>query len=296
MSGLVITLVLASSLLHASWNLLVKRSLDKTVFSWLASVVAAIVTAPLAIAWWGAWSPAPGRSLWAIASGGWQSIYVVLLAVTYEHSDLSVAYPLSRGWAPVFLIPITVGLMGERVAPLAGVGIAVIVLGSYSLHLRSMRPRGWAAPLRSAGEKGTVLALATALSIAVFHAIDKQGVTGAGFGLAICYLWLIQVGITVWVGAYLGVIRRWRNVGRELRLRWREITAMAIMGFVAYLLILKAFQLGGSASYVVPFRNTSIVIGALLGALHLGEESGGIRVAAAIMIVVGTAMIALSPG
>ena len=296
MSGILVALVLGSSLLHGSWNLLVKRSIDKAVFSWLASVVAAVVMLPFAVGWWGAWSDQSWRSLWAVFSGGWQSIYVILLALAYEHTDLSIAYPLSRGWAPVFLLPITVGLMHESVALPAGVGIAVIVFGSYILHLRSLRLREWAAPLRAAGEKGSLLALATAVTIAVFHAIDKHGVSGSAVQLSVVYLWLIQIGIIVWVGVYLAATGRWRNIGREWRLRWREVVAMALMGFAAYLLILIAFQIGGKASYVVPFRNTSIVIGVLLGALHLGEESGGMRVAAAVLIALGTAMIALSPG
>lgn len=294
MSGLVVALVLGSSLLHASWNVLVKRSLDKAVFSWLASVVAALLVLPFAVAWRDAWTAEPWRAWWAAASGGWQSVYVILLALAYEHTDLSIAYPLSRGWAPVFVIPITVGLMHESVAPVAAFGIAVIVIGSYTLHLRSLRLREWAAPLRAAGEKGSLLALATAVTIAVFHAIDKRGVTGSELQLSVVYLWLIQVGITVCVGGYLIPSGRWRNIAREWRLRWREVTAMAVMGFLAYVLILTAFQCGGKASYVVPFRNTSIVIGALLGALHLREQSGGMRVAAAAMIALGAAMIALS--
>ena len=59
MSGVVVALVLGSSLLHASWNVLVKRSIDKAVFSWLASLVAAVLAAPYAVAWWDSWSPAP---------------------------------------------------------------------------------------------------------------------------------------------------------------------------------------------------------------------------------------------
>jgi drug/metabolite transporter (DMT)-like permease len=296
MPGIVVALVLGSSLLHASWNVLVKRSIDKAVFSWLASLVATVLTIPFAVAWWHSWDAAPSRALWAGASGIWQSGYVVLLALAYEHSDLSIAYPLSRGWAPVFLMPITIGLMHERVAPLAGVGIAVIVVGSYTLHMRSLRLREWAVPLRAAGERGSLLAIATALTIAVFHAIDKRGVTGADFHLSVVYLWLIQVVITVCVGAHLIPSGRWRNIGREWRQGWLPVTAMAVMGFVAYILILVAFQSGGQASYVVPFRNTSIVIGTLLGALHLREVSGGMRVTAAVAIAAGAAMIALSRG
>jgi drug/metabolite transporter (DMT)-like permease len=46
-------------------------------------------------------------------------------------------------------------------------------------------------------------------------------------------------------------------------------------------------------SYAVPARQVSILVGVLIGTLFLGEECGRIRFTAALLILVGVALIRL---
>ena len=86
-----------AAVLHAAWNLLVKRAGEKYIFTWLAWVVGGVAYAPLL-----AFSPGLPRSVWlylAISSLA-QVAYFVALTRAYTIGDFSLVYPLSRGAAP----------------------------------------------------------------------------------------------------------------------------------------------------------------------------------------------------
>ena len=108
----VLLAVLGSALLHAGWNFLVKASgerlLDTATLALGGSLLAAFLL--------------PWVSLPASASLPWLAIsvlihvaYFVALIETYRHADLSVAYPLMRGLAPV-LVALVSPLCGEVIA------------------------------------------------------------------------------------------------------------------------------------------------------------------------------------
>jgi uncharacterized membrane protein len=67
----------------------------------------------------------------------------------------------------------------------------------------------------------------------------------------------------------------------------------ALLGFGAYWLILWAYQLSPFASYIVAFRQISIVIGAILGFVLFKEKGIYVRISGAILITAGLILIAL---
>ncbi len=79
----------------------------------------------------------------------------------------------------------------------------------------------------------------------------------------------------------------------ELQANWARVSAGAVMTIGAYVLVLLALT-SSSASYVVAGRGTSVIIGALLGWLALGESFGRVRVAGSILMVVGLGIISLA--
>jgi uncharacterized membrane protein len=60
--------------------------------------------------------------------------------------------------------------------------------------------------------------------------------------------------------------------------------------FGTYMIVLAATRLA-PVSYVVPMRETSIVIGAILGAKMLGESLGANRLGACVLVVAGVIAI-----
>ncbi len=68
--------------------------------------------------------------------------------------------------------------------------------------------------------------------------------------------------------------------------------AAALLSFVGYALILRAFETS-PASYVVAVRQSSVLFAVALGALWLRERPGRPRVLGAFATVAGVALIAL---
>jgi drug/metabolite transporter (DMT)-like permease len=74
---------------------------------------------------------------------------------------------------------------------------------------------------------------------------------------------------------------------------WRLAIPAALLSFGAYGLILWAYQLSPYASYIVAFRQFSIVIGAVLAFIIYKEQGVVVRLAGAALIVSGLMLIAL---
>jgi hypothetical protein len=107
----VFCILLFAALLHASWNAIVKASGDKMYaaigVSGSAALIA-LVMLPCPAARW----PAP----YLLASCALQVVYTVLVAKTYQVSDMSQTYPLMRGTAPLLVAAISVLFLGDRLA------------------------------------------------------------------------------------------------------------------------------------------------------------------------------------
>jgi len=73
---------------------------------------------------------------------------------------------------------------------------------------------------------------------------------------------------------------------------WKLAAVAGFLGFAAYWLILWAYQLSPYASYIVAFRQFSIVIGVILAFWIYKEEGVGVRLTGAAMITTGLILIA----
>lgn len=101
----VFCILLFAALLHASWNAIVKASGDKMYaaigVSGSAALIA-LVMLPFAP------QPALVSAPYLLASCALQVVYTVLVAKTYQVSDMSQTYPLMRGTAPLLVAAISV--------------------------------------------------------------------------------------------------------------------------------------------------------------------------------------------
>ncbi|MEY1130535.1 adenosylcobinamide-GDP ribazoletransferase, partial [Providencia rettgeri] len=67
--------------------------------------------------------PTLASAPYLLASCALQVVYTVLVAKTYQVSDMSQTYPLMRGTAPLLVAAISVLFLGDRLSPLAWLGI-----------------------------------------------------------------------------------------------------------------------------------------------------------------------------
>jgi drug/metabolite transporter (DMT)-like permease len=129
--------------------------------------------------------------------------------------------------------------------------------------------------------------LATGLSIAAYTVVDGLGVRASGSSLS--YIaWLMAVeGVAV--PAY--ALYRWRG---DLLTVLRPFAAVGLLGaalsVAAYGLVLWA-QTKAELAPIAALRESSIIVGAAIGAVFFKERFGAPRIAAAGLLVVGIGLM-----
>ena len=276
-----LALVLTAAGAHAGWNLIAKRAGGGVAFVWSYGTAGVVLWMPLGIA---ALVLGSGRldaatCVLMVGSGILHGAYFVLLQRGYATGDLSVVYPLARGTGPLLAVPLAAVVLDERPSVLAVAGGAVIVAAILSLV---GRPR--------AGARAAVgFALATGALIAVYTVWDAYAVDTIDVSV-ITYFWGVQLSSTLLLAPL--ALRRSDAVRAAWRNSRKAVLGVGLLGPLAYVLVLWALQLA-PVSVVAPAREVSIVLGAALGAWLLGEPAGARRVAAAIAVVAGIALLAL---
>ena len=291
MTPLSLGLVLLSALAHSTWNLLLKRSSEPEIFVWWLLVVEAVLMLPLGVVLFWLFPIAPVGWLFVLATVILHVLYFILLGRGYAQGDLSVVYPIARGFGPMLVPILAVLLIRETVALPAILGIAAIVVGIYIISWTGELQRFLLRPWNIMRNTGARYAVLTGLTIAMYAIIDKRGVSHIQPFL---YLYLMSLGSAVLLFPYIR--RKWGI--QAMGLTWRSIrTSIVLAGllaFLAYGLVLTAFSLS-RVSYVAPAREVGIVVGVLMGVLILKEPFGRVRLAGSSVIVLGLILIAVSP-
>ena len=291
MSGLALGLVLLSAVIHAGWNLLAKRGMNQEVFIWLAQVGIGVLLLPLGIFL---------LIRYPIDATGWVFVggtvllhifYFLFLGRGYARADLSVVYPIARGMGPAVVPILGVLVLGESVSPPAVAGIATVVAGIYTVYWWGRFGLILSDPLKLFKEPGTRYALLTGATIATYSIWDKVGVSHV---TPFLYMYLMSLGSALGLAPLL-----LKSHGiSALRAEWQNnsttILAVGVMTFVAYGLVLTAFQFS-RVSYISPAREVGIVMGVLLGVFVLKEPFGRGRIIGSAMIALGLALIAVAP-
>jgi drug/metabolite transporter (DMT)-like permease len=268
-----LVLALAAACVHALWNVLLARAPNIEAATAVALSVAVVVFAPVA---WITWHVEAAAWPYIAASGALQLVYFAFLVNAYRLSELSVVYPIARGVAPVLVLVVGVVVLGYPTS--FGQVLGVCLVGGGVLLVRGFkRSQGWGVPF----------GLAIACTIAAYTLVDKHGVAHAR---AIPYL---EMTMLVPALAYLGGVR-WSQGGAALRAAFGPATVVAgIAAFGAYALVLLALQRAAAAP-VAAVRETSVVITALLARHVLKEQVGGRRLAGAVAVVGGIALLSFS--
>jgi len=261
---------LAAAVIHASWNLLLAGARDVEAATAVALPVSALAVAPVAAVWWdfhaSAWP-------FVAASSALELVYFALLAAAYRRAELSVVYPLARGFAPVLVLLGAVAFTAATTSTRQVVGVLLVAAGI--LFVRGVR-RG----------RGAVFGLAIACIIATYTVVDKHGVQHAA---PLAYLELV----TAFMGfAYFAGFVAVRGT-RPLRAAWgwRPVAA-GLASFAAYGLVLAALQLASAAS-VAAVRETGVLFATALAALVLKENVTRWRLAGAVLVVGVTALLSV---
>jgi drug/metabolite transporter (DMT)-like permease len=280
MDPLVVALLLAASLLHATWHALVKTSGDRVVaLAGMNAVSGALALALLPAA---GWLAAPAYALLAF-SVLLHAGYKLALARLYRVSDLGQAYPLARGFTPLVAAALAFVAMGEAPGGAALCGLLLVSLGILALGFE----RG--ANLRRPSE-ALGMAFLTGALVACYSVVDAYGVRWTGNWLAYT-VWLVCLDSLAFVGYALATrgaaaLQAWRaQPGRVI-----ASGALGIASFGIFMWALGVAPVG----LVAALRETSVLFAALIGALALGERAGALRYGAAAAVACGVGLIALA--
>jgi drug/metabolite transporter (DMT)-like permease len=284
MSLTVLALVAAAAVAHASWNLVAKPAVGGAAFVWLCAVAGTVLYLPALIVALAVDPGVLGRAaiVLMVGSGALHALYFVLLQRAYAFGELSVVYPPSRGTGPLLSTAAAIAFLGERPSLPAVAGAALIILAVFSLIRRSEGS--------STLSHGTVFAVLTGGAIAAYTLWDKHAVGAAALS-PIVYYW----GTNLANAALLTPVALRRR--HELREAWTLSRARAagvgLLSPLAYVLVLYALA-RAPVSYVAPARESSIVIGTLLGIFVLHEQDRPRRVAAAAAILTGVVVLSVA--
>ncbi|MGI8687264.1 MAG: EamA family transporter [Thermomicrobiales bacterium] len=279
----IVGLLLCSALLHAGWNLLVKRAREKIVFIWLALVVGFVAFSPaLAFA-----ARLPSR-VWpyVLFSTLFEVAYFFTLTRAYDHGDFSLVYPIARGAAPGLLLLWSALFLNETPRPGGFIGLALVLIG-----LMIVGGTQWLRGDRRVVSRGSVgLALAVATCISLYSVIDGGAVR---FAPPLTYAVVVQ-GCIALMSAPI-VIARYgpRMMAIEWRANWPRILTVGLFSLTTYTLVLFAFA-HTRVAYAGAVREVSIVFAALIGWRFLGETFGPLRTVGALLIFIGIFTIALA--
>ncbi len=287
-----LAMVVVAALLHAFWNIVAKKTGGNRHFVLMGGLMLSLFWAPAGL--WLGWSEVPrwGWRPWAFvgASGLLHLAYFKVLLEGYRVSDLTVVYPVARGTGPLISSLLAVAVMGESMTLHGALGVLCVCGGVFIIA-------GGPAMLRAAHDPaqrarvhaGLRWGAATGVLIAGYTVLDGYSVKV----LLLSPILLDYFGNAIRLPFMLptllrdppGFIDAWR------RYKWHA----AVLGAVsplAYILVLYAVRLA-PVSHVAPAREISMLFASLIGGRLLGEGDRGQRVAGALLMGAGVALLAV---
>lgn len=275
----VMLVVLLSALLHAGWNALVRSSGDKLLSTLLIVWGAGALSLPFLL-----WLPLPAAASWPylLASVLIHGVYFTLVAWSYQHADLSLAYPLMRGTAPALTAVAALIVLQETLTPGGWMGVALICSGVLLL--------AWGVWQGGMVRLHTLrFALGNALVIAAYTLVDGQGARLSSHAFSYTG-WLFFLTALLMLGVAL--FTQGRALLHRARTAWRTGLLGGTGTLTAYGLVLWAMA-HAPIALVAALRETSIAFAVLLGALLLKERIRPLRYAAIALMCTGAAAIKL---
>jgi drug/metabolite transporter (DMT)-like permease len=270
-------MVLAAAVAHAVWNAIAHHIDDKFAAFTLLGLGGAIPSIVLIVV-----APIPDPDSWPYlaASVATHVAYTVLLMRSYQLGDFNQAYPLARGTSPLVVTVLAAVFVGEVPSPLVLTGVVVVSVGLGSLVFAGGLPGRDDLPAVTA-------AVGTGLAIATYSTIDGVGVrasdTAAGYT---GWLLLAESGVFF---AY-AVARRGSTLATQVRRHLWLGSLGGALSVLAYGLVLWA-QTRGALAPIAALRESSIIVGALIGALVFRERFGRARVVATTIVFAGIVLI-----
>lgn len=277
MSPLVISLVLGSAVLHASWNALLRSTPDRLWSIAVMCALCAVIALPVGLA---AGEPLPASWPYLATSAALQIGYTLFLVLSYRTGQLAHVYPIARGSAPLLVTLGAAIVAGEHLAPLGLLGVVLVSSGIVAIAFGHGRPDA----------VSTLAALATGTFIAAYMVVDGMGVRVSGNAIGYATWQAVVEGAPMPL-VYVLIRRAPPKVALDRQLGLMAVGAL--VSLTAYGVVIWAMNLSPMGK-VSALRETSILFAAVIGVVFLKERLSARRLLGAAMIAGGA--VALSMG
>ena len=208
--------------------------------------------------------------------------YQLALQRGYAEGDLNLVYPLARGTGPLLTFVVAVTVLGERPGVVAGIGVLLVVAGVLLISWSPRATHGNPWP-------GVLWGLLTGVAIAAYTRLGQPRGHRPGRAAA-AVLRARTASCQVPALTLMAAAPDPSDVRRAWPASARPALAVALLSPIAYILVLRAMQ-EAPVALVAAARESSIVVGALLGWLVLGEARGAHRLAGSVVVAAGIAAI-----
>jgi uncharacterized membrane protein len=265
-------LALASAVLHTLWNLIVKAGGDRLLAQWGVMAAGALLFSP-----WLFFYGLPESRAWPyVAASALVHVgYSLSLVQAYEHGDLSAAYPVARGVAP---LPTALGaavLLDDRLESVGYIGLLLVSAGLIVVASR-------------AGRAAVMWALATGLTISLYTLVDTAGVRAGDesyrYVIALfVFHSLLMTGVVLARRSRTEIVRAVRSSG----LSYVAGGAGSLGAYGLVLLAVRSAPLG----YVAALREASVILAAVAGWCLRREGFGARRTLGAAVVAAGIALM-----
>ncbi|MDQ8934315.1 SMR family transporter [Acinetobacter rudis] len=277
MSEIVFSIILFAALLHATWNAVVKSAPNKYLTTVLVTGTAALWALVLL-----PFFPVPSPQSWPFIAGSviLQIIYFVLLAKTYQIADMSQAYPLMRGSAPLIVALSSIVLFNDQLNSMAWGGIIILCIGILFMLCTKHTIQG----------KTLILALSNAVVIASYTLLDAIGARYSGSAIAYS-LWIFLL-TGLWMLSSLALNHQTKH-WQYLKKYWYFGILGGICTIGSYTLALWAMT-QAPVAMIAALRESSILFALIIAIFVLKEKVGLIRLLSAGIIVLGILILRLA--
>lgn len=297
MSITAFVLIFLSAGLHASWNLIAKRSHMNIAFYSLLDVVAVLMGAwiwfrlPLNVS-----TLAPAFYIAVAGSALGEMIYCIGLIMAYRRMDMSAAYPMMRSLPLIFTALFTALLgVGKPLSVATQIGMATVFVGCMVMPLDKFSDFR----LSNYLDKKIVFVLMAALGTTVYTICDSEAqrvmsscAPKVSETMISCtYYELRHLMVLLPIGTLTLALPSGRSDAAALFRGGIGAAVLAgILSGLTYMLVLLAMNYVSNVSYVQAFRQLGLVIGMLEGFFILKERCTLTRILGIVLIVSGLVM------
>lgn len=282
-----VLLCLISAITVAATNLFVKRGGDVLSTRMIVSIAMGLSVVPFA-----PFVPLPTPAIWGALGVSvcvhWFYQFAMIRAL--HRGDLSLVFPVMRGSAPLLTAVTATFFLNESPSPLGWLGL-IVATGALIVFALPEGPSDKHLRLR---QTALVWAAITGAGIAFYSVADANGVRLAA-DTETLFTFVVWLFLLDWIG--ISTVYLWARRGRvwsTLSPQIRDGTIGGLLGTISYGAALWAFTMADAAN-VTAIRETSVVFGAIFGAVFLKEAFGGRRILAAGVLTCGLILLEFAP-